>query len=677
MKLEKVILWNIRQFVGKQEIEFSQDPDKKITLFRAPNTTGKTTLLNAVFWCLYGEFLTGFEDKGRLRSAEASSDEYGVEVRFEHRNQKYIAIRQGRGDPKGAVFQVLEESQGRTSTPHPQPDLLVNSILPKSLASFFFFAGEYLKQPMSGEYNALATDSIRAVLGFKLAQQTIADLKEIRKKKQRELQTLSAGTNLAGVSEKLAEKETFVENQSEQLISQRNLVNQLEEQKEEIYEKLRGFESTAKVQAKRDNIESQLSKAKASLDQARLAKQQLVEHLGPALFLIDTAKIATTFIDDAVTKKRIPSPFDKTFVQDVLQSKVCVCGRPIHAGSHEYQEVAKLLNSATDETLLKRALAVRGVSEHIIRNGNDAQRQIRMAMHQFSVNQEVVDNLEQELANISDKMRKHDQNNVRQDEAQLGRIESTLRDLVTNRQRTENNIADARREIENLKREFEQAQAASPQVANARLRLELLELMISYLEDELVTAEQRGLERITQVLNEVVGSATRQKYSAEVTSDYTLRLSKEEPGLGLVPVRVLSSGERRLLILCFMSALVAVCRERETDTRSVLLPGAVAPMMVDAPFGELDPEYQALAATTMTRLSDQLILLLSETHYTQKVQEAIGKHVGRQYLMIGYRRGEIDRASAVQITVDGRAYDQIIYGSDKDWTEVKLIRSAS
>ncbi len=100
-------------------------------------------------------------------------------------------------------------------------------------------------------------------------------------------------------------------------------------------------------------------------------------------------------------------------------------------------------------------------------------------------------------------------------------------------------------------------------------------------------------------------------------------------------------------------------------------------MMVDAPFGELDPEYQALAATTMMQLSDQLILMLSKTHYTAEVHDAIGQSVGKEYMMIGYKRGDAGDAAPVRLMINGTTYDQIVYGNDKDWNEIRSIGGKS
>jgi DNA sulfur modification protein DndD len=674
VKLERVDLVDIRQFAGQQTIAFSTDANQKITLIHGPNTAGKTTLLNAVYWCFYGNFLSGFNEPERLKSDQSREDEYSVEVRFEHRGKHYIARRGTRGQPTQASLIVLEQRPNGQSIPHPQPELLIGSILPEVLAAFFFFAGEMIEKGLStGAYQKGATDAIRSVLGLKLAEQAIEDLKDIRKKKQRELQTLSAGTDLARVSTELSEAEQYVESRSEQLLAQRTLITQLEMEKRKVFDNLRGIESSSTLQQRRDKVEAQLKLARAALSSAVAVQQELVSATGTALFMVGSAKQASAFINDAVTKKRIPSPFDKTFVQDILNSKLCVCERPVMPGSSEYRAIASLINDATDETTIRRALAVRGISERVSLVAGEAGRAFSRIVTQLTGAQDQVEALEQDQARIRDLLQRHEAQNVRELENQLEGIESTLRDLIVNKQKVDDEIESKRLDITRLRTELERAQAASPQVEKARTGLELIEVLIGSLEMELKAVEAQGIARITSALNRVVGNSTRQKYSAEVTQEYAIKLYKTENGTNRKAVLVLSSGERRLLDLCFVSALVAVCRDRESETNSILLPGAVAPLMVDAPFGELDPEYQALAAETMMTLSDQLILMLSKTHRTPDVDRAIRPFIGKEYLLIGYHQGPALRAASVQIDVAGRVYEQMIFDAEENWTEIRAI----
>lgn len=678
MKLERVELFNIRQFLGLQVIELSTTASRKVTLLHGPNTVGKTTLLNAIYWCFNGTTLPGFDDPDRLHSAESNDIRFWVEVAFEHSKRKFIARRAGKGAGKSALSEakltVLEVKDNGNSDPHPQPELLIASILPEGLAKFFFFAGEMIEKGLSsGAYQKGATDAIRAVLGLKLAEQAIEDLRELKKKKRRELTNLSAGTDLSEITNSLGDAESYVESRVSQLSSLRELVAQLETQKRQLFDELRGIESSSELQRRRDHNIGQLKQAKLAVGNALAARQDFVAESGSAIFLDKLASEVSQFIDTAVTTRRIPSPYDKTFVQDILSSHKCVCDRPIELGSAAYRAVASLINTATDEATIQRALTVRGVAERVKVVAKGANRSLRRVLDQYSVALQRLEQLEQEEARINDLMKRHQERNVRALEQQLEGVESQLRELTVNKQRTEDEVATKRQEIERLKKEFDRASAASPQVDQARDVLELMDYLIADLERELQSVETEGLQRISAALNNVVENSTRQKYSAEVTPDYQIELYTAENGQEKYKVRVLSSGEKRLLDLCFVSALVSVCRERENEGNAILLPGAVAPMIVDAPFGELDPEYQALAATTMLALSEQLILMLSKTHCTPAVYEAIKPAIGKEYLLVGYRSGDAREAAAVEIEIDNKIYQQMVYGQDKNWTEMQEI----
>ena len=54
MILERLVLENFRQFKGRQEILFSDLQEHNVTVVHAENGFGKTTLLKALLWALYG-----------------------------------------------------------------------------------------------------------------------------------------------------------------------------------------------------------------------------------------------------------------------------------------------------------------------------------------------------------------------------------------------------------------------------------------------------------------------------------------------------------------------------------------------------------------------------------------------------------------------------------------------
>ena len=66
MKLLRAKFQNFR-LLRDLEIDFSSDPDRNLTVIRAANESGKTTILNALQWALYGDAaLPGKGDGFRL-----------------------------------------------------------------------------------------------------------------------------------------------------------------------------------------------------------------------------------------------------------------------------------------------------------------------------------------------------------------------------------------------------------------------------------------------------------------------------------------------------------------------------------------------------------------------------------------------------------------------------------
>jgi len=54
LKIKEIKLKNFRPFEDVS-IEFSMDSKKSITIIEGNNSTGKTSLINAMYWCIYGD----------------------------------------------------------------------------------------------------------------------------------------------------------------------------------------------------------------------------------------------------------------------------------------------------------------------------------------------------------------------------------------------------------------------------------------------------------------------------------------------------------------------------------------------------------------------------------------------------------------------------------------------
>ena len=55
MNLLSLKMVNFRTFYGEHKIVFSNESNENVTLVHAENSTGKTTMLNALKWCFYAK----------------------------------------------------------------------------------------------------------------------------------------------------------------------------------------------------------------------------------------------------------------------------------------------------------------------------------------------------------------------------------------------------------------------------------------------------------------------------------------------------------------------------------------------------------------------------------------------------------------------------------------------
>lgn len=194
MLLKSLKLKDFRQFKGEQEITFSTDPIRNVTVIMGENGSGKTTLAQAFTWCLYGD--TDFDDKSMLCKATAQSmlpgneEKVRVELALKHNNIEYLCIREQlySKDNSGSIrrhnqttFKIAYKNTDgqREYVPDGETELRMKEILPKELSKYFFFDGERIgnmsKEIRKGK-SAEFAQAVRSLLGLSAFQSALDHL---------------------------------------------------------------------------------------------------------------------------------------------------------------------------------------------------------------------------------------------------------------------------------------------------------------------------------------------------------------------------------------------------------------------------------------------------------------------------------------------------------------------
>ena len=190
MILERLVIENFRQFKGRQEIVFSDLRDRNVTIVHAENGFGKTTLLKALLWVLYGKdgLKDDFEKPDSIlheglayRAKDPSAVAATVELAFKHDNDRYILTRQltlaqQRLDAGKASLTLVVMKDGQTFSLD-RPQQRIQAIVPDGISGFLFFNGERINYLAEERNSSQGTEATHQLLGLKLLRTTIDELR--------------------------------------------------------------------------------------------------------------------------------------------------------------------------------------------------------------------------------------------------------------------------------------------------------------------------------------------------------------------------------------------------------------------------------------------------------------------------------------------------------------------
>lgn len=697
MKLESMSLENFRQFKGKQELHFSTRRDRNVTVVHAENGFGKTTLLKALLWGLYGQSgLMGADGKEEdferpdhiihegtaLEGGDPGSIIASVFLSFSHDGKRYslrrsISLAQQLDDPKqtSVTLHVVESGQTHKLDGAQQR---INALIPPGIAPFLFFNGERINYLAMERNSEQVTDAIQQVLGLRLLKTTIDDLQHtnVRGKLRAELRASTS-----------QEKKDLLEEQST-----------LEKRKEVAEESIR--ECDANIEANREVIASLINRLERNRESAELqdersrCEQERDEHqtarddLSRWLTRLIAEDGYTLFSEALVVKGRelvnrlrsegkIPARVLNSFLKDLLVASRCICTRCLDPGTPERKAVEELLTIAGDQDFnnavgaLDNAL---GLIEGV---------RTRVAEQLTSINRERLDHIrnireiDERLEEIHHELGERDDEEVKSLEDALNRARIRAVQLDHDLSVLKKDVADIVEALEQLKIKIRTIAEKEEAALRAQRRVDAVDESVVLL-TKILDAETTDLRPL---LNEEIAGHFKaimtKDYWAELSDNYTLKIRKNVTASGSASNRTatvdvaLSTGERTVTSLVFIASLVALA-ERRAQIPTILrdLSGSEYPIAIDSPFGSLSV-FREGVARHVPELAPQVLLFVSPEQYNGQVERALAesKRVGKRYFL-QYHGPAIPERAAPELAVNGERYQQYVATPNSEHTEI-------
>lgn len=631
-----MIIDNFGPYKGRNAIDFYDE--NGVSIFWGDNGRGKTTLLNAFRYALFGTVQRRHGTLKTLREMENYESRadgifgFSITIQMENEGDQYELTRDYHLKPGVSVPRSDADYEKRTflkrngSILSPQDrDHTLNTLMPEQVSRFFLFDGELLQ-----EYEELVIDeansgerikeSIEKILGVPVLQNGTTDLETAKfdyerattRIAQKNEKTKRLAVQLSGVEEEIAEHNRQIE-------EMRGKIEDLSAEKRGVESELKKTEQIRGWIATRDAKKSQLSMLESREQDILRSITEITKNCWRGMLserIAAAIKELTTAITGLEKKKTTRYVADK-FIEEMktaCSNKQCpVCSQSISDDllDHLLEQIrlsesrfAGLSDEESEELLLLQGQVATLKRLTVI----DKKESLAIYETNFAKSQIEKGQLLQEISALEKQISTYEEENGAASELgtltqRFAQIESKISNLTAAISAEKAKRDEAVGQKNKILDQINKA-AGGGELLVASKKQQLCEDIYAIFSEGVETYSQRLKENVerdatsffTQIANdkEYVGLRINENYGLNIVlSDGTV-----------VPGR--SAGYEHVVALSLIGAL----------HKNAPLQG---PIIMDSPFGRLDPTHKRNIVKMLPEMANQVILLV----YTDEIDEQL------------------------------------------------------
>ena len=370
-------MYNFRQYVGLQEVEFSTDPDKNVTVLIGVNTSGKTTIIRAFEWCLYGK--NGFEDPILLNSDVKDNMNVGetqdvwVAITFSHedsngqkmytvkRKLTYLCNERTKAEgslcvslnkkPEEDLSLIYLQADGQTKTAIRKENISesIDRVLPKDLSDYFFFGGERI----SGIANRTdLSKAVRGLMRLDVLENACDHIKEALKKFSGSIDTSGdskAQTAQASLETAKKKLQQYTEARNNAQAEMEHYQKQENEYNVELSKS--NVDQVKKAKVERDRIARAINQEKTRFENVIKAYVELFNKRPYAFFGMPAIKKSLEMLQNINDQVECVPGMNQDSIDYLINRGICICGTHLDPSSKPYQLVMQERRKLPPETI--------------------------------------------------------------------------------------------------------------------------------------------------------------------------------------------------------------------------------------------------------------------------------------------------------------------------------------
>jgi len=654
LRIKSIELKNFRPYEDVT-IEFSQDKTKSFTIIEGNNSAGKTSLINAMYWCLYGQeqFLNVGEGKpipnqnilNKTKVGEGCDSsviitinddkgpKYQISRTLESRRQNNDRTKRYEGDAAGQIDSGIttlisqsfsqRDDRGNWEATDDVTRFIskVAKFLPEKLSSFVIFNGEILDSFFKTENAEKIKDGIEKVSGLPITEKSIEHWEKMVKEYSRKA-ARSSGTSATLIQEKLDNKEkTFDKISKEVSILEKNMEEYRENSKQLQIESdkypLKALELLKEQQYSEEVNKKQYEKFAS--DQTDFRTTYIVDNFARIL-LKSATEHTSQLLKESISKGETPPPVKHFFLEDLIRHRECMCGTKFNESSSEMTHLNKLREKVKNSPLANISFEGKETLSDM-ENKLDPETilarltELRKKENQYS---SAFREATEKVNGTIEKLKEYDEVKIRKLATGLDNIRQA-RDIAHG----ELNLKKSQKqaialEIKTLEGQKTQATGTTEVTKKWKMKENLAKMSLTTLyqvREELLTDIREKVQNKTEEIFKKLITRHWQIDKVEIDENYKIRVIDTE---GVDNLKTLSAGQTLYLALSYIAAVREV-----TDTNY--------PMIIDSPFGRVSGMERVRAAEDLPLYlpETQITLLVTNTEYNAEIEKDLqtGKHI--------------------------------------------------
>lgn len=652
MKFKSITMKNFMRYKGVNEIEFSCDSKKNVTIILGDNTVGKTTIAQAFRWCLYGAILAErgknqedylFLNNDILAMMDANSRaSVSVEIVAEDEEKQYTILREieyTRAFPKmiAKEFQKklvmkeakVEQPEDKIEIEKEKVQEVINEIFPRDLSHYFLFDGERWNDVTVNGVKESIKDSVHALTGLSSYQAAMNHLKDmgansvIRKFKGKISGSGAMYDNLETERNRL---ERQIERYEEDIkICDVNIQN-YQKKCDEINRYLEENRNTEMMQNQYKQLRVvQNSQADRGLTNYKALVNEFSDK-GYMLFAEPMMRASLEMVKSVAGERRDIPHMRQATIDYIIKSGICICGTPITEHSHALEcllEQRNYLPPADMGSLL-------GEFERTVNRWQNR-------------TEGVVDDLKEMAQKVDDSIRDYEDtcNQIvaleqKMDEhidfAEKKRLLRTYQAEVQNQSskkgELKGQINSYKRRIEQIEADMKSQEARNEENAKWRQRVEIAEQLYQSMKDDFNEQEKKiFLELNQQIQRNFERMFNAKDKKIQLTEQYVIQMLYKTD-IGFREEKNLSEGEKIARNFAFIVTIMEYSRKKKEEKQGIA--SDTLPIVLDGPFSKLGAENIQLIAKVLPEVSEQVIIFMLKKDWAYT---GLDNFVGESYFI--------------------------------------------